>query len=218
MQENNESNEGATTAGTSDSTDTGSQGVDPVENSGTPGNQNGNQTDPGNDQTAKMREEIRRLNQAVVDAKRGNRKGNQETPGNENNFETPEGQYGIAIQLATGELRNKMEEVISLYSEIPADEIARIRKNPWAFAKHDSFVGGDWETAALEIEQAMLTRADEINAAKNTPAPIPANVNSNPVGETDDESVAPEDDDWNMPLDQLEAKAKKAVAKLSKSK
>lgn len=222
MQDNNDLNAGAATDASSDSIASGSQNVDTSVSSGTPDNQNGTQTNSGNEDTAKLREEIRRLNQAVVEAKRGNRNNNQQNNQNgANPFETPEGQYGIAIKLATGDLRNKTEDLFSLYPELPSEEIARIRKNPWAFASHEAFINADWETAALEIEQAMLERADAINAAKSNPVnnPNPANVNTNPV--QDDASNASGDqgeDLWNMPLDELEGKAKQAVAKVSKSK
>lgn len=223
MQDNNDGNAGATTSDISDSADLGSQGVDSGASSGTPDNQNGNQTATGNDDTARLRDEIRRLNKAVVEAKRGNR--NVPQGGQEGNpFETPEGQFGIAIQLATGNLRGKMEDLFSLYPELPAEEVTRIRKNPWAFASHESFVGGDWESAALEIEQAMLERAEEIAASKPKPnTPIPADVNTNPAPIAEDNSEAvpgtPEDEDpWTMPMEKLEVKAKKAVAAVSKSK
>ena len=222
MQDNNDVNAGAATPGTGDSADLGSPQVTPDVSSGTPNNQNGTPTDTRDAELSKYREEVRRLNQAVIDAKRGNRNNDR---GNGNNdqvsFDTPEGQYGIAIQLATGNLRNKMEDVISLYPELPADEIARIRKNPWSFVKHETFINADWETAALEVEQAMLSRAEEISASKKTEPTqpmTPANLNTNPVQTTGDEPVDPENDDWNMPLDQLEAKAKKAVARVSQTK
>ena len=222
MQDNNDVNAGAAASGTENSADLGSSQATPDVSSGTPNNQNGTQTDPREAELNKYREEVRRLNQAVIDAKRGSRNNDR---GNGNNdqisFDTPEGQYGIAIQLATGNLRNKLEDVISLYPELPADEISRIRKNPWAFVNHDTFLNADWETAALEVEQAMLSRAEEIAASKKneTAQPMtPANLNTNPVQTTGDEPIAPEDDDWNMPLDQLEAKAKKAVARVSQTK
>jgi len=221
MQENNDSNAGAATGGSSDSSDSGSQNANPSVNSGTPDNQNGNQTALRNDDTTRMREEIKRLNQAVVDAKRGNRTNNPSTGSEDNSFDTPEGQYGIAIQLATGNLRNKMEDLISLYPELPAEEISRIRKSPWAFAGHDSFINADWETAALEIEQAMLTRAEEISASKtNQNSPIPADVNSNPVSGAENSVPGNEEgeDLWNMPLNELEMEKNKAVANVSKSK
>lgn len=223
--DNNDSNAGAATLGTSDPTDLGSQGADPSGNSGTPDNQNGTQTDPRDVKINTLTGEVKRLNQAIIDAKRGNRtnKGNPNGQGGENPFESPEGQYGIAIQLATSNLGRKMEDVFSLYPELPADEVTRIRKNPWAFASHESFVNGDWETAALEIEQAMLTRAEEIaNSQTTTPNPNPADVNANPAADASDEDSAipgsdEDQDPWTMPLGKLEGLKNKAVAKVSNS-
>lgn len=225
MQDNNDSNAGAAADGTLDSSANGSQGADPSVISTTPDNQNGTPTNQGNAELNRMREEVRRLNQAVVDAKRGNRNNNQQNQDGATDFETPEGQYGIAIQLATGNLRNKMESLISLYPELPAEEVSRIRKNPWAFVSHDTFINADWESASLEIEQVMLTRAEELSASNTVPVnnPNPANVNANPVQETADEAGAvpgtQEDESlWTMPIDKLEAKKNQAVAKVSKSK
>lgn len=228
MQDNNDSNAGAAVTGTSDSSASGSQGANPVISSGTPDNQNGTQTDPRDAKISTLSSEVKRLNQAIIDAKRGSRNNNNPQNGQDNGnaFDTPEGQYGIAIQLATGNLRNKMENILSLYPELPSEEVSRIRKNPWAFAGHDTFINADWETAALEIEQAMLARAEEIEAAKTsaTPAtPTPADVNANPAPGTSGEDVTvpgtPEDNDpWTMPLDKLKAQKDKAVAKVSQSK
>ena len=220
MQDNNDSNAGTAGFDSSVNTDQVSQGGDSNLNSGTPDNQNGTPTNQGNEEVNKYRREVQRLNQALIDAKRGNRNNGQQTQEG-NPFETPEGQYGIAIQVATGNLRGKIEDIFSLYPEIPAEEIARIRKNPWAFSSHDSFVNGNWESAALEIEESLLKRAEELSATNSNNTqnnPIPANLNNNPVQSTGDEPVEAEEDDWTMPIDQLEAKAKKAIAKVSQSK
>lgn len=227
MQNDNDLNAGSATPGTGDSTAVGSPQANPSVSSGTPDNQNGTPATQGDEEKTRMRDEIRRLNQAVVDAKRGSRNNPQGNGQQGNPFDTPEGQYGIAIQVATSNLRNKLEDLIPLYPELPADSISRIRKNPWAFAKHDTFVNGDWESAALEIETAMVEEADKIAASKPvTPVQNPATVNANPAAEgSEDDTPAvpgsPEDqNDWTMPLDKLEAKAakaKRAVAQVSQS-
>lgn len=225
MQNDNDSNAGAATPGTGDSIGSGSPQGTPSGTS-TSDNQNGTQTDPRDEKITTLTNDVKALNKALVEAKRGGKTNGQGNPQDgQNPFETPEGQYGIAIQLATGNLRGKMEDVFSLYPELPADEIARIRKNPWAFASHESFVNGDWEAAALEIEQAMLDRAEEINAQKTNNAnnPNPANVNANPAQDEGEEPTvvpgSPEDEnEWTMPMDKLEAKKNKAVAKVSQSK
>lgn len=220
MQNDNDLNAGDAAGANSDPSDSGSQGANTPVSSMTPDNQNGNPPTNGRDDTARLREEIKRLNQAVVDAKRGNRNNPKADLNGDDPFDSPEGRYAVAIKLATGDLRNKIEDIISLYPELPADEISRIRKNPWAFASHDSYVNADWETASNEIEQIMLTRAEEIAASKPAPnSPIPANVNTNPVDNgADAPNANPEEDLWNMPLDQLEGLKDKAVAKVSKSK
>ena len=178
MQNDNDSNAGAATPGTGDSTEPGSPQVTPGAPSGTPDNQNGTPTTQGDEEKTRMREEIRRLNAAVVEAKRGSRNNPQANP-EDDPFGTPEGKYGMAIQVATSNLRNKLEDLIPLYPELPADQISRIRKNPWAYTKLETYQNGDWETAALEIETAMVEEAEKLAANKPpVTTPNPADISN----------------------------------------
>src|SRR3990167_5546667 len=103
MQENNDSNAGAAASGTGDSSASGSPQVTPGASSGASDNQNGTQTDPRDEQIRRQGEDIKSLNKALVEAKRGKGKGDQGDQ-EQDPFETPEGRYGVAIQLATSKL------------------------------------------------------------------------------------------------------------------
>lgn len=207
-----------------------------------PGSQNGQQTDPRDAELAKLRQDNKALNKALIDSRRNsnqnrnplNRSGqNGQGQGQENLMDTPEGQYSVALQLATGQLREKMEDVYSLYPEIPATELQRIRRNPWAFASQKSYMAGDVDAAALEIEQALLDRAEEIKAAKaggnNQPSQPangqqangrqPAQINNNPAG-GDQEPAAPgtaeDTNPWTMPMEKLARVKNKQLAQATK--
>ena len=200
-------------------------------NTGNPGGQNGQQTDTRDAELAKMREDNRALNRALVEARRAsNQNRNQNAQGQDgaNTFDTPEGQYAASLQIATGTLIQKMESIYDLYPEIPASEIARIRKNPWAFASHDSYITGNVDDAALQIEQALADRAAEIEREQGGQAgsqqaqrQTPAQVNSNPAQEpaTDVEPGSAEDEDpWTMPMDKLVKVKNKQLAKVKAGK
>ena len=196
---------------------------------GSPAGQGGTQIDPRDEQINTMRTQIKTLNQAVVDARRGaGGKGGNPNGQDPNAFETPEGQYAIALEVSENRLRGGLEPILGLYPEVPADEIARIRTNPWAFASRDSFLNGDQTSALLEIEQALLARAEAIAAEKSAgnPAPnggqtaTPANVNGNPAPEAaPSQDVVPgseeDEDPWTMPMEKLELRKNQAVAKQS---
>ena len=190
--------------------------------------QGGTLPDPRDEELRQAKESIKALNKAVVEARRNSR----QTPPNANigegddTFSTPEGQYAAAIQIATGNLRAGLEERVALYPELPAEELQRIRINPWAFASQESFFKTDFETALDEIEQKMLERAEALAEEKKNgqPAtPTPATVNGNPAPEAPEgETAAPGSDEdidpWTMPLDKLEKAKNKEVAKMSQPK
>lgn len=221
-------NAGGAAGDNSDFSDTGDQGGNLPDNSGNPDGQNGRATNDGQpDELAKYKAEVRRLNKAVLDARRSN--GNR-SPENQNNadgmaFDTPEGQYGIALEIATSRLSRKLEDRISLYPELPASEISRIRKNPWAFASLESYQSGNFELAADEIEQAMYDRAMEIEAEKQnnpngqdngngTVRKVPAQVNMNQADEPPVDAVPGTDEDvnpWTMPMNKLEKEKNKTL-------
>ncbi len=216
---------GAASAGTPNS---GTPGGDTTPSS-TPQNQNGTSPDKRDEEIKILRENISGLNKALIDARRSGRQkaplGN-EGAGDENPFNTEAGQYAAALELSDARLRGNMEERISLYPELPADEVQRIRLNPWAFASRQSFLAGDWETALDEIEEKIANRVDQLSAGNpNTqpqgqqPGDTPATVNANPAPEGEAEEAAPgtnEDQNlWTMPMDKLERLKNKAVAKMS---
>jgi hypothetical protein len=220
-------------AGAADTTgagvsDTGAQNNNGVSNSGIPGSQGGTQTDPRDEQLAQLKKDNIALNRALVEGRRGGKtNGNQQEQGGNLDFETPEGQYAVALQVATNNLRSGMEKIFSFYPEIPASEIARVRQNPWAFANQQSYMTGDYEQALLEIEQSLLDRAEEIAAEKGKVTPenqdqptTPAAVNTNPNPTEDaggDPGTEEDEDPWTMPIEKLEKQKNKAVVKMSQS-
>lgn len=202
-----------------DNPDLGNQGGE-ADQGGTPSGQDGQQTATGNaDELEQLRANNRALNRALIEARRGQRQQPQTQGDGTSPFETPEGQYAISLEVATGQLSRKLEDIYSLYPEIPVSEVARIRRNPWAFASFDSYKSGDVETALLEIEQALVDRANELGQGNNQgndnagqPNPTPASVSSNQPQEQVAEAQAGSDEDdnpWTMPLGKLEQKARK---------
>lgn len=220
--DNNDQNAGNPGAANLDNADLGGQGADAGQ-AGNPGGQGGQQPDSREAELATIREQNRILNQKLVDANRLNRQrssGNQPVDGESSPFETPEGQYAISLELATGRLSRELEGRISLYPELPAEEVARIRKNPWAFASYEAFKSGDWESALDEIEQAVANRVEELGAANNgdqNPTqnnPSPATVDNNPASEPNVDAEPGSDEDanpWTMPLGKLGQLKDKAV-------
>jgi hypothetical protein len=195
---------------------------------GTPSGQAGQQPDSRDAELDRIKAENRQLNKLLVEARRGQRQPNQNNQPNgqpgQSPFETPEGQYAISLELATGALGRGLEPIFDLYPELPADEIKRIRMNPWAFSSYESYRTGDWQTALLEIEQQMLERAEAIAAVKGKGQPSnqqPAQINNNPANEQVPEATSGSSEDenpWTMPLDKLELKKNKELAKQAQTK
>ena len=187
-----------------------------------PSGQDGQQTDTGNAELEQLRANNRALNKALIESRRGQRQQPQGQGGEDSPFDTPEGQYAISLEVATGQLSRKLEDIYSLYPEIPASEVARIRRNPWAFASFESYKSGDVETALLEVEQALVDRVNELGQTDNQgsdnadePKVTPATINPNQPAEQGVEAAsgsAEDENPWTMPIDKLEQKAKKQLA------
>lgn len=209
--------------------DAGAQGGDTAGAANPQDQNNGTQPDSRDEEIKTLKENIRGLNKAVIDARRAGRQGSIPTGNGEGGspFDTEAGQYAAALELSDARLRGNIEERLGLYPELPAEEIQRIRLNPWAFASRQSFLTGDWETALDEIEGKVADRVEEL--AKNPTqsqgqpqpsAPVaPATVNANPApeGEADEAEPGSAEDEnlWTMPLGKLERLKNKAVAKMS---
>lgn len=199
-------------------------------NNGNPGNQNGQPAGQGDAELAKYKAEVQRLNRVIAQNRRSSNQSRQQPgQGGEQGdpFSTPEGQYGIALNLATNQLRGEVERVFSFYPEIPAEEISRIRMNPWAFASQQAYISGDWEQALEDIEYALLDRAEALKSAPNggqnngaqnngtgnsngQAKTTPAQVNTNPNNAPDTDALpgsAEDENPWTMPMDKLEKKA-----------
>ena len=230
---NDQNNVGAAGAASPGAADAGAQGGDTAsqtQEQGTPSGQNGNQPNLGADKEAEYKRQIKALNKAVIDSRRASRQKVSPTGDNSEGspFDSEAGQYAASLELSDARLRGNLEERIGLYPELPPEEVQRIRLNPWAFASRNSFLTGDWETALDEVEQAMLDRAEALEAAKSSNQPqgqqpsgasAPAQVNANPAPEGAAVQAVPgtveDEDPWTMPLDKLEQRKNQAVAKLS---
>src|SRR3990167_4318863 len=210
--DNQNQNAGDPGAANLDNADLGDQGAGAGQ-AGNPGGDGGQQPDPREAELEKFRNENKTLNQKLVEANRlARQRSSQQPNGDESSpFETPEGQYAIALELATGKLSRGVEDRISLYPQLPAEEVARIRKNPWAFASFDSYKNGDWETALDEIEQSVANRVEELGAKKGedqnpTQPQTPASLDNNPANEPDVDAEPGSDEDanpWTMPMSKL---------------
>lgn len=221
-------NAGVTDPASQNAPATGTPGGDTGANNGTPDNQNKPQTDPRDEKIETLSNNVKALNKALIDAKRKGRQGNQ-LPGNnqENPFDSEAGVYAASLELSDARLRGNLEERIALYPELPADELQRIRLNPWAFASRQSFLSGDFETALDEIEEKIADRVEKLttNSSEQSGgqqpagATAPATVNANPTPEVTPEEAEPgsvEDEDlWTMPMAKLEKLKNKAVQKMS---
>ena len=227
-------NQGAPDNQNLENPDLGNQGGEGGQGEGASAGQGGQQTDPRDATIAQQKRDIQALNKAIIEARRGSQRqqpqNNQNANGQQpyNAFEDPAGQYAISLQLATGELSRNLENIYSLYPEVPASEISRIRKNPWAFASFESYRAGDWQTAQLEVEQALLERAQELASedkgqgaggqnTPNQPKVNPASINTNSAAEAQAEAVpgtVEDENPWTMPMDKLEKVAQKERAKL----
>lgn len=231
---NDQNNAGAAGAAGSGASDAGAQGnnaASQTQGQGTPSGQNGNQPDnQWAEKEAEYKRQIKALNKAVVESRRASRQ--KVSPMGDDSegspFDSEAGQYAASLELSDARLRGNLEERIGLYPELPPEEVQRIRLNPWAFASRKSFLTGDWESALDEVEQAMLDRAEALEAAKSSNQPqgqqpggasAPAQVNANPAPEGAAAQAVPgtaeDEDPWTMPLDKLEQRKNQAVAKMS---
>lgn len=206
-----------------DNPDLGNQGGE-GQQPGAPGGQGGQQPDPRDAELETLRANNRALNQRLIDARRGGQQPQNPQPDG-SLFETPEGQYAISLELATGNLSRQLEtRLFSLYPELPPEEIQRVRANPWAFASLESFKTGDVESALLEIDSALMERVNQIKPGEGQgggqPAqdnPNPATVNTNPALEQDqggEPGSAEDANPWTMPMDKLEKEKNKKLAQL----
>lgn len=166
---------------------------------------------------ASLRAQLRAMQQQLVG---GRQQGGQ--PGGDQDFDltTPEGQYMVALEIGTSRLRGELESIYSLYPEVPAEEIARVRSNPWAFVKPDVYARADWKTAKWQVEEALANRAEQLaKTVPAAPAVNPATISNNPAPAGNDPATSVEEvDPWSMPMDELEKVAMKEKAKLSSPK
>jgi hypothetical protein len=224
-EQNLDPNAGQGDAGSLAVPDSGTPSATPA-STPTPGGQ-GQQPGTGNvDDVARYRDEVRRLNQRIVQLQRSSRQvqpGNPQGGEGESPFATPQQQYAVALKLATGELMSKLESIYSLYPEVPAEEINKIRRNPWAFVSDGNlYVNGDWEGAAQDIEYMLLGMAEKAAPAQPAATPVqPARVNNNPPAEPAAPQVpgsSNDEDPYTMPMDKLEQNVEKIKAGIRNKK
>ena len=216
--------------GFSDTGDQGGQNPQQQNPNGGSENPNGAQPDSRDEKIKQLEQNNKALNKLLIDARRNSSQRQPQNPngnGDSNPYETPEGQYAAAIQIATGQLRADLEPIMGLYPELPPAEAARIRMNPWAFAYQQSYFSGDYKSALLEIEQSIADRVEELASEKGNggagngqPNQVnrqqPAQINNNPAGENSKPAAPGSSEDnnpWTMPMDKLEQTANSEVAK-----
>ena len=168
------------------------------------------------EENKRLKGQISALQRQIIQARRS-----QGTP---QNPATPPGQPGdpngdvgqkiaIAYEIADGQMRRQMEDIYSLYPELTAPELQQIRRNPWAYCSREAFMQGDVETAKLEVEQYIADLVE--SRANGTPAPqVPAGkgVTPNPAPAPAKTPAQDTQEDWALPMDQLEKKVSKIKA------
>lgn len=139
--------------------------------------------------------------------------------------------FEAAFELSEAKLRNELEtKILPLYTgadpsfkddpQLPAEEVARIRQNPWAFASRQSLMHalktGDLQPALLDVEEAIAARVDALaNNPNSQPKGVVKTVNPNPVAPVAPANQPKGEDLWNMPMEQLEQLNANAVQKLT---
>jgi len=222
----NDFNAGNPGGGSPGYSDPGTQGANPTSDQGDPGNQSGQSSDPRDTKIADYEKQLKALNKQLIDARRNgtapqNRGNNNQDPNAEPDFNDPKTQYGMAMKMASADLRSGLERVLDLYPELPAESVNAIRRNPWAYAQESSFLSLNAENALLDIEEKIADYVDSLGSQNNPPAPndktgnvpTPAAINPNAAAEPEGD---PGQNDWNIPLDELEKKANKVKANLAK--
>ena len=232
MNDDNGYDEGAAGADSQGLTDTGSQDDYSDANSGTPDNQNGQQTDPRDAKISELTRNNQALNRRLVEAQRNSNPRSQ-AQGDQGDdydpFSDPAGQYAISLKAATGEIYGKLEGMLSLYPELTPATAAFIRKNPWAFVNPENYQALDVKNALLDIEEYIADEVEKAGAANNQNSnqngdagatqqtTRSARVNPNSSREIQAQEDAENQDDWTMPLSELEKKKNKEIAKMTKA-
>ena len=228
MDDEQNQNAGNPTAGDSTPVEGGAS-QNPAAVAGVPDGNAGQQPIQGADELSQAKAEIRRLNRAMASKSSSiNRPSSTPQAGadGESPFETPQGQYAISLQLATAKLSSKLESVFSLYPEVPAEEISRIRRNPWAYVSNpDLYYNGSWEQAAEDLEYYLLDRAEALKGAQApvngqggalpvNPVVVKPNPPSDPGGQPAAPGTSQDVNPWTMPLDQLEKKKNEQIQRM----
>lgn len=212
------------------------------QNNGTPANDNqpdGNAANDGQpDELEALRQEnlrIRGQNSALTKKLTNTMRDNSNR-----NFNNPSGNgegddegtrvFEAAFELSEAKLRNELEtKILPLYTgsdpaykddpQLPAEEVARIRQNPWAFASRQSLMHalktGDLQPALLDVEEAIAERVDALASNPNPqPKGVVKTVNPNPVAPATPANQPKGEDLWSMPMEQLEQLNAAAVQKI----
>lgn len=188
--------------------------------SGNPGNQQGQGSDTRDSKISELEKNNIALNKALVEARRAGNQNpqRQQNADGQQDPNDPAVQYGNAIVVAEGDLRSKLEPILELYPELTDADKAQIRRNPWAFVDRDNFLSLNVANSLIDIEEhiakiaeGQTTVSQEQNAnGDGSQQTTPAKVNQNPAsdGQQGNGQSNPMED-WAMPMDQLEAKVGK---------
>lgn len=200
-----------------DNSDPGAQSDNSNSSSDNSGNQNGQSPAQVDQEKIQMQKQIRALNKQLIQARRGGQNPSQDPNAQNDPNDVAMQQYGTALQIATGKLREGIEDVFGYYPEVDQKVINQIRKNPWAFSSQESYINGDFDFAKLEIEEYLLELAEAGGQPNPNPTPSPANINPNPVQEPKGNQAPGTDEDedpMTMPMSKLEKLAKQAAGKM----
>jgi len=146
------------------------------------------------------------LNKRLVDATRQSNS-QQRNPYEVNDENTASFQQNL--KLASADVREGVERLLSLYPELPNETVSQIRKNPLAFVNGgDFFQSLNVPNALIDIETHMYSLVENIGGANEKGVekqPIQqVRPSRAPVGEEQPEEGPSKEDLWTMPIDDLE--------------
>lgn len=209
----------ATPEGTPGASDPGSSSIATQNGQPASGQAPQGVADPA-EENKRLKGQITALQRQIIEARRSQGKPITQQNPNDPNAGQPSDEVGqkiaIAYEIADGQLRRQMENIYSLYPELPADMLSQIRRNPWAYCSRESFMQGDVETAKLEVEQFIADWVEGHGSATPPGPAIPSGKGVSPAPAPAPKTTPAEEaqQDWQMPMGDLEKK----VAKLKQQR
>jgi hypothetical protein len=157
----------------------------------------------------------RALNKKLIELQRqANANTEKPSQANEVGGRLGDNNFVTKMKLAESDLRTSLEDIISLYPELDPSTVARIRQNPWAFTRRDTFESLNVKNALLDIEQNMANLVSALEQKPDVvegPKPTQKQVKPSQVDTASLDEEEEAENDWTMPLDQLERKKDKIL-------